>query len=90
MRLPIRVEMEASRASWRRGVGLALHGLPVRPVPEGHRLIVSHDADVEKLGEDGTSSPSGFLLCPVILVWSLSTEVAGLQTSTSAKSPGQH
>src|SRR5271166_6481057 len=30
----------------------------------------------------GTSSPSGFLLCPVILVWSLSTEVAGLQAAT--------
>lgn len=35
------------------GVGLALDGLPVVPVPQRGRLIVSHDADVKQLGEDG-------------------------------------
>jgi hypothetical protein len=33
-------------------VGLALHGLPVVPVPQRGPLIVAHRADVQQLGQD--------------------------------------
>jgi hypothetical protein len=38
-------------------VSLALHGLPVRPVPKRRRLIVAHGSHLEQFAEDGGLVP---------------------------------